>query len=145
MILKTENQGDRLSVRFRAEDNNVLTGDPQVCVEFYKSAEDGDTGVVEINGQKMVPLKAITVKDSAGNSLTASDGHYVVNNSSMYVLEYPLSEVGLFDDASMALKTDAGAETIYAYVYTLYDNGRKTTAGSTAGLSVSAQELFDLN
>lgn len=145
MILKTENQGDRLSVRFRAEDNNVLTGDPQVCVEFYKSAEDGDTGVVEINGQKMVPLKAITVKDSAGNSLTAFDGHYVVNNSSMYVLEYPLSEVGLFDDASMALKTDAGAETIYAYVYTLYDNGRKTTAGSTAGLSVSAQELFDLN
>lgn len=145
MILKTENQGDRLSVRFRAEDNNVLTGDPQVCVEFYKSAENGDTGVVEINGQKMVPLKAITVKDSAGNSLTASDGHYVVNNSSMYVLEYPLSEVGLFDDASMALKTDAGAETIYAYVYTLYDNGRKTTAGSTAGLSVSAQELFDLN
>lgn len=145
MILKTENQGDRLSVRFRAEDNNVLTGDPQVCVEFYKSAEDGDTGVVEINGQKMVPLKAITVKDSAGNSLTASDGHYVVNNSSMYVLEYPLSEVGLFDDASMTLKTDAGAETIYAYVYTLYDNGRKTTAGSTAGLSVSAQELFDLN
>ncbi|MCI6517859.1 MAG: DUF5057 domain-containing protein [Lachnospiraceae bacterium] len=145
MILKTENQGDRLSVRFRAEDNNVLTGDPQVCVEFYKSAEDGDTGVVEINGQKMVPLKAITVKDSSGNSLTASDGHYVVNNSSMYVLEYPLSEVGLFDDASMTLKTDAGAETIYAYVYTLYDNGRKTTAGSTAGLSVSAQELFDLN
>ena len=145
MILKTENQGDTLSVRFRAEDNNVLMGEPQVCVEFYKSAEDGDTGVVEINGQKMVPLKSITVKDSTGNTVTATDGHYVVNNSSVYVLEYPLSEVGLFDDSSMTLKADAGAENIYAYVYTMYDNGRKTTAGSTAGLSVSAQELFDLN
>ena len=145
MILKTENQGNTLSVRFRAEDNNVLTGEPQVCVEFYKTAGDGDTGVVEVNGQKMVPLKSITVKDSAGNTVTATDGHYVVNNSSIYVLEYPLSEVGLFDASSMTLKTDAGAETIYAYVYTLYDNGRKTTAGSTASLSVNAQELFDLN
>lgn len=145
IILKTENQGDTLSVRFSAEDNNVLSGDRKLCVEFYKTAGENDSNTVNLNGVKVVPLNVSSVKDSAGNTVAAVNGHYVVGNGLSYTLEYPLSEVGLFDTSAMTLKANADTGTIYAYVYTLYDSDRKTTPGSSASLSISAQELFELN
>ena len=145
IILKTENQGDTLSVRFSAEDNNVLSGYRKLCVEFYKTAGENDSNTVNLNGVKVVPLNVSSVKDSAGNTVAAVNGHYVVGNGLSYTLEYPLSEVGLFDTFAMTLKANADTGTIYAYVYTLYDSDRKTTPGSSASLSISAQELFELN
>ena len=145
IILKTENQGDTLSVRFSAEDNNVLSGDRKLCVEFYKTAGENDSNTVNLNGVKVVPLNVSSVKDSAGNTIAAVNGHYVVGNGLSYTLEYPLSEVGLFDTSAMTLQANADTGTIYAYVYTLYDSDRKTTPGSSASLSISAQELFELN
>lgn len=145
IILKTENQGNTLSVRFSAEDNNVLSGDRKLCVEFYKTAGENDPNTVNLNGVKVVPLNVSSVKDSAGNTVTAVNGHYVVGNGLSYTLEYPLSEVGLFDTSAMTLQANADTGTIYAYVYTLYDSDRKTTPGSSASLSISAQELFELN
>lgn len=145
IILKTENQGNTLSVRFSAEDNNVLSGDRKLCVEFYKTAGENDPNTVNLNGVKVVPLNVSSVKDSAGNTVTAVNGHYVVGNGLSYTLEYPLSEVGLFDTSAMTLHANADTGTIYAYVYTLYDSDRKTTPGSSASLSISAQELFELN
>lgn len=145
IILKTENQGNTLSVRFSAEDNNVLSGDRKLCVEFYKTAGENDPNTVNLNGVKVVPLNVSSVKDSAGNTVTTVNGHYVVGNGLSYTLEYPLSEVGLFDTSAMTLQANADTGTIYAYVYTLYDSDRKTTPGSSASLSISAQELFELN
>lgn len=145
IILKTENQGNTLSVRFSAEDNNVLSGDRKLCVEFYKTAGENDPNTVNLNGVKVVPLNVSSVKDSAGNTVTAVNGHYVVGNGLSYTLEYPLSEVGLFDTSAMTLQANADTGTIYAYVYTLYDSDRKTTPGSSASLSISAQELFELD
>lgn len=145
IILKTENQGNTLSVRFSAEDNNVLSGDRKLCVEFYKTAGENDPNTVNLNGVKVVPLNVSSVKDSAGNTVTAVNGHYVVGNGLSYTLEYPLSEVGLFDTSAMTLQANADTGTIYAYVYTLYDSDRKATPGSSASLSISAQELFELN
>lgn len=145
IILKTENQGNTLSVRFSAEDNNVLSGDRKLCVEFYKTAGENDPNTVNLNGVKVVPLNVSSVKDSAGNTVTAVNGHYVVGNGLSYTLEYPLSEVGLFDTSAMTLQANADTGTIYAYVYTLYDSDRKTTPGSSASLSISAKELFELN
>ena len=145
IILKTENQGNTLSVRFSAEDNNVLSGDRKLCVEFYKTAGENDSNTVNLNGVKVVPLNVSSVKDSAGNTVTAVNGHYVVGNGLSYTLEFPLSEVGLFDTSAMTLQANADTGTIYAYVYTLYDSDRKTTPGSNASLSISAQELFELN
>ena len=145
IILKTENQGNTLSVRFSAEDNNVLSGDRKLCVEFYKTAGENDPNTVNLNGVKVVPLNVSSVKDSAGNTVAAVNGHYVVGNGLSYTLEFPLSEVGLFDTSAMTLQANADTGTIYAYVYTLYDSDRKTTPGSNASLSISAQELFELN
>ena len=145
IILKTENQGNTLSVRFSAEDNNVLSGDRKLCVEFYKTAGENDSNTVNLNGVKVVPLNVSSVKDSSGNTVAAVNGHYVVDNGLSYTLEFPLSEVGLFDTSAMTLQANADTGTIYAYVYTLYDSDRKTTPGSNASLSISAQELFELN
>ena len=145
IILKTENQGNTLSVRFSAEDNNVLSGDRKLRVEFYKTAGENDPNTVNLNGVKVVPLNVSSVKDSAGNTVAAVNGHYVVGNGLSYTLEYPLSEVGLFDTSAMTLQANADTGTIYAYVYTLYDSDRKTTPGSSASLSISAQELFELD
>lgn len=145
IILKTENQGNTLSVRFSAEDNNVLSGDRKLCVEFYKTAGENDSNTVNLNGVKVVPLNVSSVKDSSGNTVAAVNGHYVVGNGLSYTLEFPLSEVGLFDTSAMTLQANADTEIIYAYVYTLYDSDRKTTPGSSASLSISAQELFELN
>lgn len=145
IILKTENQGNTLSVRFSAEDNNVLSGDRKLCVEFYKTAGENDSNTVNLNGVKVVPLNVSSVKDSSGNTVAAVNGHYVVGNGLSYTLEFPLSEVGLFDTSAMTLQANADTGTIYAYVYTLYDSDRKTTPGSNASLSISAQELFELN
>ena len=62
-------------------------------------------------------------------------------------MKYSSDEMGLFrtDTSGKILNEGAQAATIYARVYTVYDNGSKVTPCGIAELSISAQELFELD
>ena len=55
--------------------------------------------------------------------------------------------MGLFstDTSGTILNEGAQASTTYARVYTVYDSGSKVTPCGIAELSISAQELFELD
>ena len=154
MILKAADQGnirstdagDVVSVKFVAEDDNILSGNPQICVEFYRSAGTAaDAKTVEGITEKVVPLNVSSVKDTSGNAVAVQNGHYVVGNNLTYTVTYPLSEMGLFNGNSGVVKSDAEAMKVYVRVYTMFENGSKTTPANTDSITISAQELFELD
>ena len=144
--IRSTDAGDVVSVKFVAEDDNILSGNPQICVEFYKSAgSDANATTVDGITEKVVPLNVTSVRDSSGNAVAVQNGHYVVGNNLTYTVTYPLSEMGLFNGNSGIIKADAEATKVYVRVYTLFENGTKATPGNSDSITVSAQELFELD
>ncbi len=141
--IRSTDAGDVVSVKFVAEDDNILSGNPQICVEFYRSAGTAaDAKTVEGITEKVVPLNVSSV---TGNAVAVQNGHYVVGNNLTYTVTYPLSEMGLFNENSGVVKSDAEAMKVYVRVYTMFENGSKTTPTNTDSLTISAQELFELD
>lgn len=144
--IRSTEAGDVVSVKFIAEDDNILSGNPQICVEFYRSAGTAaDAKTVEGITEKVVPLNVSSVKDTSGNAVTVQNGHYVVGNNLTYTVTYPLSEMGLFNEDSGVVRSDAEAMNVYVRVYTMFENGSKTTPTNTDSITISAQELFELD
>lgn len=144
--IRSTNAGDVVSVKFVAEDDNILSGNPQICVEFYRSAGTAfNAKTVEGITEKVVPLNVSSVKDTSGNAVAVQNGHYVVGNNLTYTVTYPLSEMGLFNEDSGVIKSDAEAMKVYVRVYTMFENGSKTTPANTDSITISAQELFELD
>ena len=144
--IRSTETGDVVSVKFVAEDDNILSGNPQICVEFYRSAGTAaDAKTVEGITEKVVPLNVSSVKDTSGNAVAVQNGHYVVGNNLTYTVTYPLSEMGLFNADSGVVRSDAEAMNVYVRVYTMFENGSKTTPTNTDSITISAQELFELD
>lgn len=144
--IRSTEAGDVVSVKFVAEDANILSGNPQICVEFYRSAGTAaDAKTVEGITEKVVPLNVSSVKDTSGNAVAVQNGHYVVDNNLTYTVTYPLSEMGLFNADSGVVRSDAEAMNVYVRVYTMFENGSKTTPTNTDSITISAQELFELD
>ena len=144
--IRSTEAGDVVSVKFVAEDDNILSGNPQICVEFYRSAGTAaDAKTVDGITEKVVPLNVSSVKDTSGNAVAVQNGHYVVGNNLTYTVTYPLSEMGLFNADSGVVRSDAEAMNVYVRVYTMFENGSKTTPTNTDSITISAQELFELD
>lgn len=144
--IRSTEAGDVVSVKFVAEDANILSGNPQICVEFYRSAGTAAVAkTVEGITEKVVPLNVSSVKDTSGNAVAVQNGHYVVGNNLTYTVTYPLSEMGLFNADSGVVRSDAEAMNVYVRVYTMFENGSKTTPTNTDSITISAQELFELD
>ena len=144
--IRSTEAGDVVSVKFVAEDDNILSGNPQICVEFYRSAGTAaDAKTVEGITEKVVPLNVSSVKDTSGNAVAVQNGHYVVGNNLTYTVTYPLSEMGLFNADSGVVRSDAEAMNVYVRVYTMFENGSKTTPANTDSITISAGELFELD
>lgn len=144
--IRSTEAGDVVSVKFVAEDDNILSGNPQICVEFYRSAGTAaDAKTVEGITEKVVPLNVSSVKDTSGNAVAVQNGHYVVGNNLTYTVTYPLSEMGLFNADSGVVRSDAEAMNVYVRVYTMFENGSKTTPANTDSITISAEELFELD
>jgi len=101
---------------------------------------DGEHGlkITDSNGKVISPTERNGVKNC-----------YPITNGATYTLKYPSDEMGLFrtdtDTSGTILNEEAQASTIYARVYTVYDNGSKVTPCGIAELSISAEELFELD
>ena len=158
IVLDDKNNGT-ISVNFQADDYNILAGGQQLCVEFYKSCADDTAGSISVDGitGKVLRLKTdgengLKITDSNGNVISPIERNGVMNcypitNGATYTLKYSSDEMGLFrtDTSGTILNEGAQASTIYARVYTVYDNGSKVTPCGIAELSISAQELFELD
>lgn len=158
IVLDDKNNGT-ISVNFQADDYNILAGGQQLCVEFYKSCADDTAGAISVDGitGKVLRLKTdgengLKITDSNGNVISPIERNGVMNcypitNGATYTLKYSSDEMGLFrtDTSGTILNEGAQASTIYARVYTVYDNGSKVTPCGIAELSISAQELFELD
>lgn len=158
IVLDDKNKGT-ISVNFQADDYNILAGGQQLCVEFYKSCADDTSGAISVDGitGKVLRLKTdgedgLKITDSNGNVISPIERNGVMNcypitNGATYTLKYSSDEMGLFrtDTSGTILNEGAQASTIYARVYTVYDNGSKVTPCGIAELSISAQELFELD
>lgn len=158
IVLDDKNNGT-ISVNFQADDYNILAGGQQLCVEFYKSCADDTAGSISVDGitGKVLRLKmdgenGLKITDSNGNVISPIERNGVMNcypitNGATYTLKYSSDEMGLFrtDTSGTILNEGAQASTIYARVYTVYDSGSKVTPCGIAELSISAQELFELD
>lgn len=158
IVLDDKNNGT-ISVNFQADDYNILAGGQQVCVEFYKSCADDTAGAISVDGitGKVLRLKTdgehgLKITDSNGKVISPTERNgvkncYPITNGATYTLKYSSDEMGLFrtDTSGTILNEGAQAATIYARVYTVYDNGSKVTPCGIAELSISAQELFELD
>ncbi len=158
IVLDDKNNGT-ISVNFQADDYNILAGGQQLCVEFYKSCADDTSGAISVDGitGKVLRLKTdgedgLKITDSNGNVILPIERNgvkncYPITNGATYTLKYSSDEMGLFstDTSGKILNEGAQAATIYARVYTVYDNGSKVTPCGIAELSISAQELFELD
>ena len=158
IVLDDKNNGT-ISVNFQADDYNILAGGQQLCVEFYKSCADDTAGAISVDGitGKVLRLKTdgengLKITDSNGNVISPIERNGVMNcypitNGATYTLKYSSDEMGLFrtDTSGTILNEGAQAATIYARVYTVYDSGSKVTPCGIAELSISAQELFELD
>lgn len=158
IVLDDKNNGT-ISVNFQADDYNILAGGQQLCVEFYKSCADDTSGAISVDGitGKVLRLKTdgedgLKITDSNGNVISPIERNgvkncYPITNGATYTLKYSSDEMGLFstDTSGTILNEGAQASTIYARVYTVYDNGSKVTPCGIAELSISAQELFELD
>ena len=88
--IRSTEAGDVVSVKFVAEDANILSGNPQICVEFYRSAGTAaDAKTVEGITEKVVPLNVSSVKDTSGNAVAVQNGHYVVGNNLTFRVSFP--------------------------------------------------------
>lgn len=158
IVLDDKNNGT-ISVNFQADDYNILAGGQQLCVEFYKSCADDTAGSISVDGitGKVLRLKTdgengLKITDSNGKVISPIERNGVMNcypitNGATYTLKYSSDEMGLFrtDTSGTILNEGAQAATIYARVYTVYDSGSKVTPCGIAELSISAQELFELD
>lgn len=158
IVLDDKNNGT-ISVNFQADDYNILAGGQQLCVEFYKSCADDTSGAISVDGitGKVLRLKTdgedgLKITDSNGNVILPIERNgvkncYPITNGATYTLKYSSDEMGLFstDTSGTILNEGAQASTIYARVYTVYDNGSKVTPCGIAELSISAEELFELD
>lgn len=158
IVLDDKNNGT-ISVNFQADDYNILAGGQQLCVEFYKSCADDTSGAISVDGitGKVLRLKTdgedgLKITDSNGNVISPIERNGVMNcypitNGATYTLKYSSDEMGLFstNTSGTILNEGAQAATIYARVYTVYDSGSKVTPCGIAELSISAQELFELD
>lgn len=158
IVLDDKNNGT-ISVNFQADDYNILAGGQQLCVEFYKSCADDMAGAISVDGitGKVLRLKTdgehgLKITDSNGKVISPTERNgvkncYPITNGATYTLKYSSDEMGLFraDTSGTILNEGAQAATIYARVYTVYDNGSKVTPCGIAELSISAQELFELD
>lgn len=158
IVLDDKNNGT-ISVNFQADDYNILAGGQQLCVEFYKSCADDTSGAISVDGitGKVLRLKTdgedgLKITDSNGNVILPIERNgvkncYPITNGATYTLKYSSDEMGLFstDTSGTILNEGAQASTIYARVYTVYDSGSKVTPYGIAELSISAQELFELD
>ena len=158
IVLDDKNNGT-ISVNFQADDYNILAGGQQLCVEFYKSCADDISGAISVDGitGKVLRLKTdgedgLKITDSNGNVISPIERNgvkncYPITNGATYTLKYSSDEMGLFstDTSGTILNEGAQASTIYARVYTVYDNGSKVTPCGIAELSISAEELFELD
>lgn len=158
IVLDDKNNGT-LSVNFQADDYNILAGGQQLCVEFYKSCADDTSGAISVDGitGKVLRLKTdgedgLKITDSNGNVISPIERNgvqncYPITNGATYTLKYSSDEMGLFstDTSGTILNEGAQASTIYARVYTVYDSGSKVTPCGIAELSISAEELFELD
>ena len=158
IVLDDKNNGT-ISVNFQADDYNILAGGQQLCVEFYKSCADDTSGAISVDGitGKVLRLKTdgedgLKITDNNGKEISPIERNgvkncYPITNGATYTLKYSSNEMGLFstNDSRTILNEEAQASTIYARVYTVYDNGSKVTPCGIAELSISAQELFELD
>ena len=158
IVLDDKNNGT-ISVNFKADDYNILAGGQQLCVEFYKSCADDTSGAISVDGitGKVLRLKTdgedgLKITDSNGNVISPIERNgvkncYPITNGATYTLKYSSDEMGLFstNTSGTILNEGAQAATIYARVYTVYDSGSKVTPCGIAELSISAQELFELD
>ena len=158
IVLDDKNNGT-ISVNFQADDYNILAGGQQLCVEFYKSCADDTAGAISVDGitGKVLRLKTdgehgLKITDSNGKVISPTERNgvkncYPITNGATYTLKYSSDEMGLFrtDTSGTILNEGAQAATIYARVYTVYDSGSKVTPCGIAELSISAQELFELD
>lgn len=158
IVLDDKNNGT-ISVNFQADDYNILAGGQQLCVEFYKSCADDTSGAISVDGitGKVLRLKTdgedgLKITDSNGNVISPIERNgvkncYPITNGATYTLKFSSDEMGLFrtDTSGTILNEGAQAATIYARVYTVYDNGSKVTPCGIAELSISAEELFELD
>ena len=158
IVLDDKNNGT-ISVNFQADDYNILAGGQQLCVEFYKSCADDTAGAISVDGITGKVLRLMTdgehglkITDSNGKVISPTERNgvkncYPITNGATYTLKYSSDEMGLFrtDTSGKILNEGAQAATIYARVYTVYDNGSKVTPCGIAELSISAQELFELD
>ena len=158
IVLDDKNNGT-ISVNFQADDYNILAGGQQLCVEFYKSCADDTSGAISVDGitGKVLRLKTdgedgLKITDSNGNVILPIERNgvkncYPITNGATYTLKYSSDEMGLFstDTSGTILNEGAQASTIYARVYTVYDSGSKVTPCGIAELSISAEELFELD
>ena len=158
IVLDDKNNGT-ISVNFQADDYNILAGGQQLCVEFYKSCADDTSGAISVDGitGKVLRLKTdgedgLKITDSNGKVISPTERNgvkncYPITNGATYTLKYSSDEMGLFctDKTGTILNERAQASTIYARVYTVYDNGSKVTPCGIAELSISAEELFELD
>ena len=158
IVLDDKNNGT-ISVNFQADDYNILAGGQQLCVEFYKSCADDTSGAISVDGitGKVLRLKTdgedgLKITDSNGNVISPIERNgvkncYPITNGATYTLKYSSNEMGLFrtDTSGTILNEGAQASTIYARVYTVYDSGSKVTPCGIAELSISAEELFELD
>ena len=161
IVLDDKNNGT-ISVNFQADDYNILAGGQQLCVEFYKSCADDTSGAISVDGitGKVLRLKTdgedgLKITDSNGNVILPIERNGVMNcypitNGATYSLKFSSDEMGLFSTdtsgtSGTILNEGAQASTIYARVYTVYDNGSKVTPCGIAELSISAEELFELD
>lgn len=158
IVLDDKNKGT-ISVNFQADDYNILAGGQQLCVEFYKSCADDTSGAISVDGitGKVLRLKTdgedgLKITDSNGNVISPIERNgvkncYPITNGATYTLKYSSDEMGLFstNTSGTILNEGAQAATIYARVYTVYDSGSKVTPCGIAELSISAQELFELD
>ena len=158
IVLDDKNNGT-ISVNFQADDYNILAGGQQLCVEFYKSCADDTSGAISVDGitGKVLRLKTdgedgLKITDNNGKVISPTERNgvqncYPITNGATYTLKYSSNEMGLFrtDTSGTILNEGAQAATIYARVYTVYDNGSKVTPCGIAELSISAEELFELD
>lgn len=158
IVLDDKNNGT-ISVNFQADDYNILAGGQQLCVEFYKSCADDTSGAISVDGitGKVLRLKTdgedgLKITDSNGNVISPIERNgvkncYPITNGATYTLKFSSDEMGLFrtDTSGTILNEGAQASTIYARVYTVYDSGSKVTPCGIAELSISAEELFELD
>lgn len=160
-------QNNRIQVRFKATDYNILSSATEIRVELFKESTDADAKEIAYGKGtlKVKPLTGLTVTNASGATVDAhviagGDNHfteggkdyyttgmtyYSVASDGIYNLSFPASEMGLFSGSGKVTLNDQDAATIYIRATTVYDNGTKRTEGAVKSLTVSAAELFDLD